>query len=605
MSVYPNQIALSADVADRLRSANEVPLSYLNGMRFTNSSNLKYFTSENAKDIFTKRYYNNPSNDEISKYDFGSLAINQSNFQFVDLSKDTPKHFVDLIDSGANRVSYPIASYDDLSTIVVNAFLPLTNIRKSSFLVLEKQGSDIVVKTYNGNALLTDNAITANNGKKLEVNLNEDSKIVIDSSQKFLENISEEIATKIDNLRPQVDSSNKFSGCLSANLLSLVVNVALEGVNYIREHLTCYFAEFDPNKQIRVIYHEKNNGTGRTVSSDVIVPYSNYTVSGYNALFGAPTDGSEFRAWTTSKNGSTPSYYQGSVLHVTESSVELYPIFTPIYTITYKYNTADNTDTNIFSNQSDINAGKIYDKALQNSTYKIKALSADHTSNEKFVFASGKKSTFNPFFNGYATDANSSVKYAFANSKFSPASFTVTKNVTLWVKFRDRVLEIGTKELTSWSSKRYSKGTWTTTPVAYPLVIRKTKYGDLESIMTSKKIGFVFTGWVNEKSHRHTTNIYLEKVVDNKGNKLLGKNFLFAYGQEGGYNAWSVHISQDEPYEKWPRTKIFWANLPTNVSDRSTTLSFYFVIEDSMQERKDKETASSNGVVGVSEIHFK
>ena len=340
MSIAVNQIALSSEIVSKLKGTNEKPLKYLNGQAFDDCQQLPYYTNWNADAIALfsngKTALNQNQKDSLLQ----NASNKQTNFLQSDLGKETPKAFADL----ANDSFVPVASFDDLSTFIVNAFVQFSNIRYSSFTLLKKiEGTNYYIRnTTFGNALLTDTAIKAQN-ENISVlnNIEEYSREIgtIDDIEKFLQ--YSEVSETIDSKRPTVSQSDKYSGCLSASLVSNLIEICLNGINTIRKELSCRFSEIPldgDGSQVSVVYHSNKD---ISTYSDTVDIYTEYKpISDYIECF--PNDlsnaniflGWSLRSTSTSPN---PAYAPGNGIYVQDKDIHLYAICKPPLSVIYDF----------------------------------------------------------------------------------------------------------------------------------------------------------------------------------------------------------------------------------------------------------------------------
>lgn len=358
MSIAVNQNVLSSEIIDYLKSVSEKPLRYLNGYEFTNSANLPYYNNWNAAATELFNNGNFSPNAQQKNSLFAVVSTKQTEFIHADLGIGTPKVFANsLLNNPLPNV--PVASFDDISSFVANAFIPFSNIRYSSFMLLKNvpgKSGIYIRNTFYGNALLTKNAIEAKNGQVSVLNNVSEASLQIgeiDSLDKFLDNSG--ITEELSELR-----TNTVNAEMYTSILSSVVKICLSGVNNIRKNLSCQFGEISiDNSKVKIFYHNTKNQTHIDVNSKEDFTVDSYTaqqVKNYSTVF---PDADQlykdiFVGWTTNANNidtRNPEYKAGNTLYVQNIDVHLYAVFQPPYTITYDFSNFGFTDKHIANRQ--------------------------------------------------------------------------------------------------------------------------------------------------------------------------------------------------------------------------------------------------------------
>ena len=284
------------------------------------------------------------------------------------------------------------ANFDELSAMVANAFLPLTNIRKSNFTFLKLIDGSYKPETVEGIAFLTNNAILSVNNNQYTNNKNSASKIVFDRTSILSVNSSgnRTLRDNISSLKREVVldifNSNKNSNLISSSTVDSLVNYCIATVNHI---ITAYPCEFNddynsPSNQISVIYHEGLK-TGSNTKEFHSYKYDTHEVSSLSEL-GWTING--FVGWSTKIDTSShvPEYEPGDKILLLEN-IDLYPVLKEPYTVTYNFRNYNFLTT----------INNYQDKVFEGDSYKILSLSSLNNGREVF------NGDFHDF-NGYYTN---------------------------------------------------------------------------------------------------------------------------------------------------------------------------------------------------------
>ena len=326
MPIIKDQIALSSDVIGNLKSIDEYPWKYLQNIAIDDIAphGSKYYTLDNCQNIF-KNCYNSVDNITKNKL-FQKLETAGNSFFNGDFSVDTPICSDFSID-GSHE--YPIASYFDLRNMVINAFIPMSNIRKADFYTIDNVDSHKIGKHYDGFFLLKDDAIKATNAPLTDTFVNnqiEYSRFVVSSVDSFLNAVSTWENYSDLTSRPEAVEGNKYSGCLSAKQFDDMVDSVYKATEYIRDTHRCLFMQYDINARVKVIYHPNIDYDADLISSDDLSLYQAYIVSSYADLFPDDPNREAVVGWNLTENQANVQYQFGSNLYIEDRNVHLYPV---------------------------------------------------------------------------------------------------------------------------------------------------------------------------------------------------------------------------------------------------------------------------------------
>lgn len=353
MAIARNETALSSEIAAKLKATNEKPYCYLSGQAFTSD----FASLENSSQIYIDAVQQ--PNQSITKKIFQSSGTAQNDFiDNVDVGKGTPKQLIDL----ANDGSIPIASFDDLSTFVVNAFLEQTNVRYSKFVLLRSAGNGYKERyEVNKHALLTDKAILGTNATVAPFpsyylnNQISSSQTILSSPELFFSKLTDADKNNIANLRPKNNNGSSLtSGLLSASIVSAMINAVNTGTKRIANNLSCLFSEFDLNAECEITYHPSELENPPRNPITVSVPYyTAYTIISYSDVFQGTSVIAQ-NAWSTKKeNGPMdPRYTSGTTIYPDISKIDLYPIVNK----NVKFFVPSNSQYVIAKSQSEVNS---------------------------------------------------------------------------------------------------------------------------------------------------------------------------------------------------------------------------------------------------------
>lgn len=305
---------------------------------------------------------------------------------------------VTINDVKKNISSSLTANFDELSAMVVNAFLPLTNIRKSNFTFLKLIDGSYGLETVEGIAFLTDNAILSVNNNQYANNKNSASRIVFNGTSILSVNSSNNrtLRDNISSLKEEVvlDSfnSNKNSNLISSSTVDSLVNYCIATVNHIITAYPCQFND-DYNSlsnQIYVTYH--NDSNTRQFHS---YKYNTYEVQSLSEL-GWIIDG--FAGWSTNEDSSLRilEYKPGDEILLLEN-IDLYPVLKEQYTVTYK-----------FDNYNFLSIDTREDSVFEGDSYEILSFSSFNDGGDE-VF----KGNFHDFYDYYNNKSQISAEFLF------------------------------------------------------------------------------------------------------------------------------------------------------------------------------------------------
>lgn len=598
MSIETNQIILSSDIVDRLKSINEKPLRYLNNYEFADSSPLPYYSNWNADAVglFSNGRFS-PNQTQRNEL-FDSITIKQNELVQSNLGNGTPKVY-----ANTPLPNVPVVSFDDLSSFVANAFIPFSDLRYSSFTLLKNvsgMAGIFVRDTVYGNALLTETAITGN----IEVlsNVNDNSKNIgsIDSLEKFLQ------YSKISN-DLQTLKNGAVNKEISASLLSLVIEKCLDGINTIRKELSCQFTEIPltgPGSQTKIIYYRNSNGNGEyeEVSVDI---YTRQTINSYIGLFEDNAENeATFRGWSTTPNASSinQAYMPGSIIYVQQNEIKLYPILKNIYTITFH-----NNKTSVISQRAQselsgitgvysvtVNAGGTTEyRVFEDETFRIVRIDNQDSKYNPFNFNPGQSR--NP--SGYSRTNGGAVNYSFGSS------FIVKSDIDLWPVWEPQHIEFPYGIGTHWSVPTRA-GTYRAD--IYPVVadigkIAKEKTGiDGFELKNYKTIKITFVGWVNEFHHTHPETVYVDIYCGDSNNKILiaSDQALYSYSAGNIFSYYTSELAREDGYPGWGSVTKGAYNLPEASKIKGNTLYFYFYT------KKGGNSGDGEGEVYIDSLAF-
>lgn len=323
MPIVVDQKALSSEIVSKLTDTNSVPYCYLSGQQFNSFTSL-----ENSSDVYKNAFLK--PNQTLKQKVFKSSFLTQENFaNYTDIGDGTPKVLFNL----GNESGVPVASFDDLSTFAVNAFIEQTNVRNSRFILLKDAGNGYKarysVDTY---ALLTKKAIESDNlpvspfpGYYVN-NQNSFSRVTINSREMFWNALDSEHRQKISNLKP-VYNEAKNAGWLDAARVNNMITAVNDCAKYISRTLSCLFCEFDLNAKCTIVYHpdieEHPTAENYSVTAEY---YSPYRILTYDEAFPSISDDT-ITEWTLELEGDPVERYNpGNTIYPDMPTLHLYPV---------------------------------------------------------------------------------------------------------------------------------------------------------------------------------------------------------------------------------------------------------------------------------------
>ena len=484
-----------------------------------------------------------------------------------------------------------VAKFDTLSAMFVQAAIPLTNIRRSSFSFMEKNGNTYTKKTYFRDVSLADNAIIGNNDSFLFANNINDggdnricSNFLVDTTDLFLQysGIQEVLEEYKENLvlndyEPRVSAVPTISTGTLYDLSNLFIN----GVDKIRNDLSCAFVEDGAGLSATLTYYKENDGSGGTISKT----YNRgevTTISNYTALF--PTHTGIFAGWNTKSSQKTVTYSPGASITMIRN-LSVYPVFTDMKTVTYHNDTATNIVVEV--------PGKNVYIGEEGSTYQIKGIGLYNTSTNPLAFKDKNSETFfKSRFLGYAATKTGGKAYN------AGSSITLNKNYDIYPLFSGYSALMLMQLSSGWSVTSQNK-TVTTHLKKYPLTIDMSNFTDRNgkrynlnaSWFTHVKV--TFTGWVNEMNQTHPCSIY--GYINQGSSCIWSTHKLFSYSAG---NKWSWRYRPTIPWQQWPTYNT--GEIALNKNSTSNKLNFYWYVVDEFKDKK----SGSEGAVAILQIEF-
>ena len=193
--------------------------------------------------------------------------------------------------------------FNELSAMVVSAFVPLTNIRWCSFQITL---ADKTPPTTNYiNALLTDSAITGNYNKR------EESRTLISTIEDFL---------TYNDCESKIQAVRAASRVISLSDVSALSAICSATVDYIRQELSCVFAD-GVGGPATVIYHDLSNKDSNEKETTI---GSDYTLLSYQEVFPGDPNEFEFGKWRIELNGNVTRYDPGANVFITQPQIHVY-----------------------------------------------------------------------------------------------------------------------------------------------------------------------------------------------------------------------------------------------------------------------------------------
>ena len=605
MPIQTSNTALCSEVVDALLSSSGVPTSYLAGASFASN---QYVSLSNSTEIFANSY---TSVSELTRQSiFQNLNSKVANYKNTDLN--TVPACSDFSIDGVHK--YPIVSFVDLRNIVIQAFIPLTNIRKCKFVTVDRNGSrkKSVTKVYEA-GLLQRNAILANNSDIIANNQRNYSKLLITTLDEFLSHLSGNGTTYKNRINDLSNATISFNGeklrILSAEQVYKMIDAVSAATDYLRKDLSCEFGAYDLQDDISVIYH--NIGNNKTVNSGPMDPYTqDYQISNY--MFG-DLDGATFKGWNTMQNPSTVLYSPGQTIDLGTYTLNLWPKVETTKLVRYHSTITNSSIIGINTNLTSqtVNVG---------SAYLISAVGVRQNSMTPLYYINDDVKSLYGFM-GYSTSKNSQTIAYTANQRMTMPN----SDVDLWGIFKqsDEFLNKSQDNLLKVQNRFYSgyhgAGIWKTEADGCVGAPKKWRIGNepwddpypvtitLSCLPYTKKLYFYFTGWINQVDHKHQTSAFVSVTVkDTSPPKYLIKDrFLFKYEQWGSgdsatYNEWSVHRRQDLKYSKWPETKPIAVNYDPSNYPGKKDLNFYFYVKDEINS--SQANSGSLGVLSIKHI---
>ena len=358
----------SSGIINDLSEENGKPKSYARGnfnlvsseeqnTSEENTSNLPYYSSENIASIYKNSYFiKNVDQNAICKSNIYSFNKEDLLNGTTD-TKDSDKDF---------SVLTAFANFNDLSTMVVNAYLPLTNIRLAEFHIVNRINDGPLEPTSSVvNVFLTDKSISGTHEKNLSAinNINDNSKEIIGRDNFFDKGgVLDSVNALKTNLKISESYNDNENDIINFSTYDALNNICLNALNNIRVNLSCRFEDYlvsDYWKLKRKLTYNSSSSQEKTVVEYENYLYTRFTISSFDDIFGSypnytdyiPTDDNgqklTFVGWTKdSESTTTVDYVKGDGL-ILDNDYNLYPIFKKYYNVIYHYNY--NKDNNKFS----------------------------------------------------------------------------------------------------------------------------------------------------------------------------------------------------------------------------------------------------------------
>lgn len=375
----------SSGIINDLSEENGKPKSYARGnfnlvsseeenTSEENTSNLPYYSSENIASIYKNSYFiKNVDPNAICKSNIYSFNKEDLLTGATD-TKDSDKDF---------SVLTAFANFNDLSTMVVNAYLPLTNIRLAEFHIVNRINDGPLEPTSSVvNVFLTDKSILGTHEKNLSAinNINNNnSKEIIERNNFF---VIGDVLTSVNALKTNLKISESYNDnendIINLSTYDALNNICLNALNNIRVNLSCRFEDYPVSDYLelkrKLTYNSPYNSS---LSPEKIVKeyenylYTRFTIGSFDDIFGSytnytdyiPTDDNgkklTFVGWTTnSESTTTVDYVKGDGLTL-DDDYNLYPIFKKYYNVIYHYDY--DKDNNTFSSITyTVECGKLH-----------------------------------------------------------------------------------------------------------------------------------------------------------------------------------------------------------------------------------------------------
>lgn len=363
-----------------------------------------------------------------------------------------------------------IINFDDLSSMFVNAFIPLTNIRYSKItyvtISLDRQ---LTKKSTERNVFLTDNAIKGTTGSKWANNDIEASKTIISNARDFMTR---------GGIKSDIEALKNEALLNKTVLLSTYTKMGelfLRAADYIRTSLSCNFTDSDGDIEVDVKYH---SFSGKEITKKAFKFYG-YEIESYDELFDDVPLDKTFVGWSTSPESKVASYIPGRTA-IFNNSVNLYPVFANKYSVTYHPNSLTIANSELSTQYFD--TGYRYE------------ISAIGDSNDDMKPLKVKSNVSVSDFSGYTVREGGSVNFNAGNV------IPIDEDYNFWPCFKDKSIYVG-KEI-SWHSSKKKSTRQSTVPAQTISVINV-------DFLTYSQIRFDFRCWINENAQTHPLNLYI------------------------------------------------------------------------------------------------
>lgn len=320
MAISKNDTILKYDlerndgIVNYLVNNNISAVNYANGNGFKGSNaNNPYYTFNNIGDLYRSAVYIDQSlfnKDFFCKLSTYNIEVNQI-----------------LNNVNSNCLC---ANFNDLSTMIVNAFIPLANVRYSKFTIFEHKNNEYKNNDYFANAFLTNNAIMSRNINYIFANNSvTSSQIIINSRDDFVSygNISNNLQNLKNNVVSDNYNANKDLKNIKTDIISNLISICLFGLNHIRTSLSCVFIDQNYyNNPVTIRYYKmptkSESGDNINEITEDYYKYDNYTILDYQWEDNKPS----FQGWNTIQNASNADFQPGEQILLSNSLYEFFPI---------------------------------------------------------------------------------------------------------------------------------------------------------------------------------------------------------------------------------------------------------------------------------------
>ena len=219
-----------------------------------------------------------------------------------------------------------LAMFDSLSTMFYRVALPLTNIRKSQFVFLKKNGSTYSEYSTTKYVALADKAILGTNSKSFANNANQNNRKLITNINDFF-TYGGSISSSINALRNSLvkEYSATSHPEIKASTIATLSSYFIDALSSIANHsnLTCKFTDDYKSKTATLTYYKNNDGAGG-LSSITTWKYNTVKIKKYSDFSGWGSV--QIDGWSSKKNSLAIDYKPNDSLLVKNSSYSFYPV---------------------------------------------------------------------------------------------------------------------------------------------------------------------------------------------------------------------------------------------------------------------------------------